>query len=143
TLAGCPDAIDVVSQAGSDKIDLQRLLVKLPNGRPLISADDFSVRGHERVLVSGPTGAGKSTLFRAIAGIWPFGTGSVAIPAGATLMMLPQRPYFPVGPLKDAIGYPAQADAISPHKVEDAVVSVGLVELAQRLDEEAHWNRML
>src|SRR5438445_659171 len=72
TLAGSPDAIDVVSQAGSDKIDLQRLLVKLPNGRPLISADDFSVRGHERVLVSGPTGAGKSTLFRAIAGIWPF-----------------------------------------------------------------------
>ena len=58
-------------------------------------------------------------------------------------MMLPQRPYFPVGPLKDAIGYPAQADAISPHKVKDAVVSVGLVELAQRLDEEAHWNRML
>src|SRR6202022_3044729 len=66
-----------------------------------------------------------------------------ARPAGATLMMLPQRPYFPVGRLKDAIAFPAEADAISSDKVRDAVISVGLPELAQRLDEEAHWNRML
>jgi len=118
-------------------------LVRLPNGTPLVSADGFSIHSHERTLVTGPSGAGKSTLFRAIAGVWPFGSGSVAVPAGATLMMLPQRPYFPVGPLKDAIAYPAEADAISPDRVRDAVISVGLVELAQRLDEEAHWNRML
>jgi putative ATP-binding cassette transporter len=143
TLAGSADSIHVVSQPGSDKIDLEELLVKLPNGTPMVSADGFSVRGHERVLITGPSGAGKSTLFRAIAGVWPFGSGSVAVPAGAMLMMLPQRPYFPVGPLKDAIAYPAPADAISPDRVRDAVISVGLVELAQRLDEEAHWNRML
>jgi vitamin B12/bleomycin/antimicrobial peptide transport system ATP-binding/permease protein len=65
------------------------------------------------------------------------------VPANATLMMLPQRPYFPVGPLKDAIAYPAQADAIGSDQVRDAVISVGLIELAHRLDEEAHWNRML
>ena len=143
TLAGSADSIQVVSQAGGDKIDLRELLVELPNATPLVSANGFSIRHHERILVTGPSGAGKSTLFRAIAGVWPFGSGSVAVPAGATLMMLPQRPYFPVGPLKDAIAYPAEAHAISSDRVRDAVISVGLVELAQRLDEEAHWNRML
>jgi vitamin B12/bleomycin/antimicrobial peptide transport system ATP-binding/permease protein len=143
TLAGSADSIQLVSRAGSGKIDLEQLLVKLPNGTPLVAADGLSVRGHERVLVTGPSGAGKSTLFRAIAGIWPFGSGSVAVPAGATLMMLPQRPYFPVGPLKDAIAYPAQVDTIGSDQVREAVISVGLPALAQRLDEEAHWNRML
>ena len=66
----------------------------------------------ERTLVTGPSGAGKSTLFRAIAGVWPFGSGSIAIPAKATLMMLPQRPYFPVGSLKAAIVYPAEAERV-------------------------------
>jgi putative ATP-binding cassette transporter len=141
-LTGSPGSINV-RQAGSDSIDLRELLVRLPNGTPLVSADGFSVRGHERVLLSGPSGAGKSTLFRAIAGIWPFGSGSVAIPAGATLMMLPQRPYFPIARLADAVAYPAEADAISSDRVREAVISVGLVELAQRLNEEAHWNRML
>jgi vitamin B12/bleomycin/antimicrobial peptide transport system ATP-binding/permease protein len=141
-LTGSPGSINV-KQAGSDSIDLRELLVRLPNGTPLVSAEGFSVRGHERVLLSGPSGAGKSTLFRAIAGIWPFGSGSVAIPAGATLMMLPQRPYFPIARLADAVAYPAEAHAISSDRVREAVISVGLVELAQRLDEEAHWNRML
>ena len=67
----------------------------------------------------------------------------MAVPAKATLMMLPQRPYFPVGPLKDAIAYPAQADAINADRISNALTSVGLPQLTQRLDEEAHWNRML
>jgi vitamin B12/bleomycin/antimicrobial peptide transport system ATP-binding/permease protein len=94
-------------------------------------------------LVTGPSGAGKSTLFRAIAGIWPFGGGSIAIPAEATLMMLPQRPYFPVGSLKAAIVYPAEAEAFSSDQVADVLVAVGLPQLASRLEEDAHWNRML
>ena len=97
----------------------------------------------ERTLVTGPSGSGKSTLFRAIAGIWPFGTGSIAIPAKATLMMLPQRPYFPVGSLQAAIVYPAEASAYAPDRVRDALISVGLPKLAPQIDEEAHWNRML
>ena len=111
--------------------------------RPLVSADSFSLRGDERTLVTGPSGAGKSTLFRAIAGIWPFGTGSIAIPAKASLMMLPQRPYFPIGSLQAAIVYPAEASAYSSDQVRDALISVGLPKLASRLEEEAHWNRML
>ena len=82
-------------------------------------------------------------MFRAIAGIWPFGDGSIAIPAKATLMMMPQRPYFPVGSLKAAIVYPAEADAFGSDRVRDALNSVGLPQLTSQLDEEAHWNRML
>ena len=143
TLADKPDSIDVVKSTGSDKIDLQQLLVKLPSGTPLVAADGFSIRNHERILVTGPSGAGKSTMFRAIAGIWPFGNGKIAIPAKATLMMLPQRPYFPVGSLEAAIVYPGEVGAFSSDWVRDVLISVGLPQLAARLEEEGHWNRML
>jgi putative ATP-binding cassette transporter len=143
TLATADGSIDVVASAGGDKIDLDRLLVKLPNGTPLVAADAFHIGGHERTLVTGPSGAGKSTLFRAIAGIWPFGEGSIAIPAKAKLMMLPQRPYFPIGTLQAAIVYPAEPGAFSPDQVGAALVAVGLPQLAPQLAEEAHWNRML
>jgi putative ATP-binding cassette transporter len=124
-------------------IDLEKLSVSLPNGTPLVTADGFSIRSGERTLLTGPSGSGKSTLFRAIAGIWPFGTGSIAIPAQATLMMLPQRPYFPVGTLKAAIAYPAEPSAFSPEQVGETLGAVGLPKLALRLDEDAHWNRTL
>jgi vitamin B12/bleomycin/antimicrobial peptide transport system ATP-binding/permease protein len=143
SLATTAGSIDVVSSTGSDKIDLEQLLVRLPNGKPLVAADDFSIRANERTLVTGPSGAGKSTLFRAIAGVWPFGSGSIAIPAKAKLMMLPQRPYFPVGSLKAAIVYPAEADTFSPDRVSDVLIAVGLPQLAPQLEQEAHWNRML
>jgi vitamin B12/bleomycin/antimicrobial peptide transport system ATP-binding/permease protein len=142
-LATHPDSIAVVSSTGSDAIDLRQLLVRLPNGAPLVSAESFSLRNNERVLVTGPSGAGKSTLFRAIAGVWPFGTGSIAIPAKATLMMLPQRPYFPVGSLQAAIVYPAEPGAFGSDRVRDVLIAVGLPQLASKLDEEAHWNRTL
>jgi putative ATP-binding cassette transporter len=131
---------------GSDDegtIDLEKLAVSLPNGAPLVTADGFSIRSGERTLLTGPSGSGKSTLFRAIAGIWPFGTGSIAIPSQATLMMLPQRPYFPVGALRAAIAYPAEPSAFSPEQVGETLGAVGLPKLALRLDEDAHWNRTL
>ena len=142
-LASSADSIKMASSTEGDEIDLQQLLVRLPNGTPLVSADRLSLRASERTLVTGPSGAGKSTLFRAIAGIWPFGNGSIAIPADATLMMLPQRPYFPIGALHAAIVYPADAGAFSSDQVRDALIAVGLPQLAMRLEEEAHWNRML
>jgi len=142
-LASRADRIHVVEAGGDRTIDLKQLIVRLPNGTPLVSADGFHLRQDERTLLTGPSGSGKSTLFRAIAGIWPFGAGSIAIPANATLMMLPQRPYFPVGALHDAIVYPAEAGTFSSDQVRDALISVGLPRLAPRLAEEAHWNRML
>jgi putative ATP-binding cassette transporter len=136
---------NIIHVGSDDKtaIDLEKLLVSLPNGTPLVTADGFSIRSGERTLLTGPSGSGKSTLFRAIAGIWPFGTGSIAIPAQATLMMLPQRPYFPVGTLRAAIAYPAEESAFSPEQVGETLAAVGLPKLAARLDEDAHWNRTL
>src|ERR1700710_879704 len=136
---------NIIHVGSDDKaaIDLEKLLVSLPNGTPLVTADGFLIRSGERTLLTGPSGSGKSTLFRAIAGIWPFGTGSIAIPAQATLMMLPQRPYFPVGTLRAAIAYPAEASAFSAEQVGETLSAVGLPKLALRLDEDAHWNRTL
>lgn len=142
-LATRNDRIHVVQAAGDGAIDLKGLAVQLPNGRPLVTADGFSLRKDERTLVTGPSGSGKSTLFRAIAGIWPFGTGSIAIPAQATLMMLPQRPYFPVGSLRGAVEYPGQEGAFTASQIRHALEAVGLPRLASQLDEHGHWNRML
>jgi vitamin B12/bleomycin/antimicrobial peptide transport system ATP-binding/permease protein len=142
-VASSTESIDIVPSTGSHDIDLKQLLIRLPNGTPLVSAQSFSITGNERTLITGPSGAGKSTLFRAVAGIWPFGSGSIAIPANATLMMLPQRPYFPVGSLKAAIVYPAEVAAFSSDQVANVLVEIGLPQLASKLEEDAHWNRTL
>ena len=71
------------------------------------------------MLVSGPSGSGKSTLFRALAGIWPFGSGTVTVPKDAKVMMLPQRPYFPIAPLAAAVAYPAEPGTFDSAKVAE------------------------
>ena len=124
-------------------ISLRDLALTLPNGQPLVTANSFTVRGGERVLMTGPSGSGKSTLFRATSGIWPFGTGTIAVPSQATLMMLPQRPYFPVGTLRSALAYPSNEVAFSDERLKETLGLIGLPALAGRLDEEAHWNGML
>jgi len=138
-----PPVIEVAPQDGGHAVVLDGLIVRLPRGAPLVAAHEVSIEPGDRVLVTGPSGAGKSTLLRAIAGIWPFGTGRVTVPSGARAMTLPQRPYFPIGTLAAAVSYPAEPGTFSAEQVAAAVKAVGLPELAQRLDEEAHWNRML
>jgi putative ATP-binding cassette transporter len=133
----------VVPDGGRNAVEIDDLLVRLPQGAPLVAADDIVIAVGERVLVTGPSGAGKSTLLRAIAGIWPFGTGAIVVPKGAKLMALPQRPYFPVGTLAAAVTYPAEPGTFDAETLAEAVTAVGLAALADRLDEEAHWNRML
>jgi putative ATP-binding cassette transporter len=142
--AHTPPMVEVRKTDGAQlAVGLDDLAVYLPGGTPLVAADDIVVAGGERVLLTGPSGSGKSTLFRAIAGIWPFGSGRVLVPRGARLMMLPQRPYFPVGTLAAAVSYPAEASAFERERLAEAVSAVGLPALAARLDEDAHWNRML
>jgi putative ATP-binding cassette transporter len=141
-LAAEPGSIAAEPGTGGE-IGLRQLLLKLPNGTPLVSADNLNIRAGEPTLVTGPSGAGKSTLFRAIAGIWPYGNGSVEIPAGTSLMMLPQRPYFPIGSLHAAVVYPGEAASFGPDRVREVLAQVGLPQLGPRLEEDAHWNRML
>ena len=142
-LATRADGIHVTSGAADGSISLKGLTLRLPNGTPLVTADGFSFRKDERTLVTGPSGSGKSTMFRAIAGIWPFGAGSIAVPPNATLMMLPQRPYFPVGSLQAAVAFPGKEAKFSAKQIADAIELVGLPKLASRLDEHGHWNRTL
>jgi putative ATP-binding cassette transporter len=129
------------SEAGI--VSFKDLSVRLPHGAPLVTASGLSIKLGERVLVSGPSGAGKSTLFRALAGVWPFGSGTITVPKNARMMILPQRPYFPIAPLASAVAYPAEPGTFDAGKVAELIAAVGLPALAGRVEEEAHWNRML
>ena len=141
--ATAPQAIAVSTREGRDRVEIDDLLVRLPQGTPLVAADDIAIAAGERVLLTGPSGSGKSTLFRAIAGTWPFGAGTIRVPKGAKVMALPQRPYFPVGTLAAAVTYPAEPGTFSAEALTEVTTAVGLPALAERLTEEAHWNRML
>ncbi len=141
-LAVTPPVIAVKPSAGA-AVSFKELAVRLPNGVPLVNASGIAIEPGERVLVSGPSGSGKSTLFRALAGVWPFGSGTIEVPKNARLMMLPQRPYFPIAPLAAAIAYPAEPGTFDTAKVAELVDAVGLPALVSRIEEEAHWNRML
>jgi putative ATP-binding cassette transporter len=138
-----PPAVNVVPSTGRNAVELRDVTVALPDGRALVDADGVTIAANEHVLVTGPTGAGKSTLFRAIAGIWPFGRGRVSVPQDAHLMALPQRPYFPVATLADALTYPAQHGSYGRDRLIETLRAVGLAALVERLDEERHWNRTL
>ncbi len=134
--------IHVVRKEGS-AVSIDNFDLRLPNGQPLVKGSGITIAPRDQILVSGPSGSGKSTLLRAISGIWPFGSGTVSVPAGAKLMVLPQRPYLPIGTLHAAVTYPAPPETFDLEKVRETIVAVGLPVLAARVEEEAHWNRML
>ncbi len=127
---------------GGADIELRDVTLRLPDGRVLLDDADLVLRAGESVVVTGRSGSGKSTLFRAIAGIWPFGEGAVARPAG-TLLFLPQRPYIPLGTLREAVAYPASADAYPEARITGALADCGLAHLLARLDEEDAWGQRL
>jgi putative ATP-binding cassette transporter len=119
-------------------VDLYR-----PDGQPLMANINFSLRRGDSVLLSGASGSGKSTLIRAIAGIWPFGRGEVRAAKDARILFLPQRPYLPIGKLRDVVSYPMPADGVADGTLREALEAVGLPQLTGRLDEEAHWAQQL
>ena len=133
----------VLAPGDGAAISFKDLAVRLPNGVPLLNADDLSIKLGERVLVTGPSGAGKSTLFRSLAGVWPFGAGTIQVPRNARVMILPQRPYFPIAPLAAAVAYPAEPGEFDEGRIAELIAAVGLPSLAARIDDEEHWNRLL
>ena len=122
---------------------VDRVELDLPNGQPLIADVNFSLARGESALVSGPSGVGKSTLLRAIAGIWPFGRGEIRMPSNPRVLFLPQKPYLPIGTLREAVSYPMQASGVDDASLREALDAVGLKDLAGKLDEMSHWTLQL
>ena len=127
----------------TSNLSLDRLELNLPQGRPLLAATNLQLNKGESVLVTGPSGAGKSTLFRALAGIWPYWKGKIALPNGAKLLFLPQRPYLPIGSLKQAACYPENASRVTDDEVREALAAVGLAHVAADLAREENWAQLL
>ncbi len=126
-------------QTGRPDLEVRDVTLSLPNGGTLLDNASFRILPGQATVITGRSGAGKSTLFRALAGIWPFGGGQVSRPRG-TLMFLPQRPYLPLGTLRDAVCYPAPGRSVSNAALAAALADVGLAALAPRLDDEENWT---
>jgi putative ATP-binding cassette transporter len=115
----------------------------LPDGRKLARIGNLVLAPQEPTLIMGPSGSGKSTLLRAIAGLWPYGKGEITQPAHAKLMLLPQRPYIPIGALKEAISYPFESTRYTEAELRGALTQVGLPAFAERLEERDNWQMRL
>ena len=129
--------------AASKDVDLDALTLRLPNGRKIVEDATLRLAARESALVTGPSGSGKSTLFRAISGIWPFGEGAVVTPADARLMLVPQKPYIPIGSLRAAVTYPASPDHYDDATIRDALLAAKLPDLVAQLHVEDNWLQRL
>jgi putative ATP-binding cassette transporter len=119
------------------------LSVALDDGTAVVDDTEVIIKAGERVLVAGESGTGKSTLVRAIAGLWPWGGGEVQIKKDSRLFLLPQRPYVPTGTLRRAAAYPGAAEDWLPEEIAAMLEKVGLAHLKDRLEEEAPWDQTL
>jgi vitamin B12/bleomycin/antimicrobial peptide transport system ATP-binding/permease protein len=125
-------------------IRLKDVSVALSDGTVVVDDADVTVQFGERVLVAGESGTGKSTLVRAIAGLWPWGGGEITLAPDAKLFLMPQKPYIPLGTLRRAATYPRAAEDFGDEDITDTLELVGLGHLTEKLDdEEAKWDRTL
>jgi putative ATP-binding cassette transporter len=137
------DVVEGPDEQGREVLAFRDLQVGHSDGNVVIQEANAEVQLGEKVLIVGESGTGKSTLFRAIAGLWPWGSGEIRIPPRDKMFFMPQRPYLPLGSLRAALAYPA-----SPKKFTDAAMTAALQRcavphLAARLDEEERWDRVL
>jgi putative ATP-binding cassette transporter len=132
-----------IETTARDTIELKEVSVALPTGTLLLTSVTLSLKPQEAVLLKGPSGCGKSTLFRVLAGLWPYATGSIHLPAGASTLFLPQRPYMPIGTLREALWFPGRPSSDGDGEAHAALAAVDLSALGERLDEAAHWTHVL
>ncbi|MEY9154939.1 putative ATP-binding cassette transporter [Bradyrhizobium japonicum] len=128
---------------GDAILSLNDLSVTLDDGTAVVGEAEVVIEAGERLLVAGETGTGKSTLVRAIAGLWPWGGGSVNFHPDRRLFMLPQKPYVPLGTLRRAAAYPAAAEDWTVEQIGEALDKVGLSHLKDKIEEEAPWDQTL
>ena len=140
-----PDERIVVDTGPDDAIHLSGVWVGQHDGRVVIEDADAKINRGERVLLTGESGTGKSTLVRAIAGLWPWGSGKILVPADAEIAFLPQRPYIPLGTLRNAITYSTgkQRRNVSDEAIKEAMRRCGLRHLLPRIDAEERWDKVL
>lgn len=122
---------------------LDRVSLHLPTGATLTAQLSAEIHPGQRILIAGPSGCGKSTLFRALAGIWPYGTGSIEIPGAATLLFLPQKAYLPIGTLRAAIAYPAAEPTYKDRAIRHYLELCRLPHLADLLNTTDNWGQRL
>jgi len=134
--------IEVVSN-GVTELRADHLDLALPDGRVIVADTNLSIGPRDRVLIGGPTGVGKSTLFRALAGIWPFGGGQIQVPTRSKLLFLPQRPYLPIASLRDVVSYPASPETFDDEQIREALRATGLAAFTDRLDVVQNWSLLL
>ena len=128
---------------GSRGIGLRDINLRLPDGRTLFQDLDLNLEEGRSALLSGPSGSGKSTLLRTLAGLWPYAGGDLHLPTDFQPMILPQKPYLPIGSLRTVLAYPAPADEFPDTALSDALARVRLPHLHDRLDESQNWALQL
>jgi vitamin B12/bleomycin/antimicrobial peptide transport system ATP-binding/permease protein len=128
---------------GDAMLSLNDLSVSLDDGTAVVDETEVVIEPGERLLVAGESGSGKSTLVRAIAGLWPWGGGSVNFHPDRRLFMLPQRPYVPSGTLRRAVAYPGAAEDWTLDEIGEALHKVGLAHLKDKIEEDAPWDQTL
>lgn len=126
----------------SKKVSADAMQVNLPDGTPLLEKITFSLNQGENVLIKGISGSGKSTLLRAIAGIWPFVEGKINLPERDQLMFIPQKPYIPLGTLREALLYPG-SKPVSDDELCLLLVRCQIGYLQDKLDLTADWSHVL
>ena len=127
-------------RAGADEVRIEDLETRRPDGSVMGTLGSLSLSPGEHTLIGGPSGIGKSTLLRALAGLWPHGSGSLQVPAEADSLFLPQQPYLPAGTLREALG---EATDTPDARLQAALESVHLAELAGQLEVRRDWGREL